>query len=601
MTLYRTKASFTKILLSKQTASSEVNLLPNKGYSLSSSIGEISSGSIHRTSNISSQLATDSSKVSKCQVSSEIQPQLHQPCSLRTVKRTNFYVNPSVSAEKGLTKAPLNRLIHAEGTVDIRTAVAKEKAGVHQRSPSSLFCPRPVFSPGELYLETSQGEREIFCYDIDLFLFPGDFSDPRPPEEADLIAEMTKSQCLDTSLLDNDPVTSDLLMQLFLSDLTPEEELNKLGGVSSSIAPPTSMDVDREMSAVSTASTPTSSLATVPQLPSPEPLVQSDSGACSEAPSPFGTLTNDATCDDIISTFMLSASPLECNDTSGFTDPLDNPFLTESTDFSDFLQDPCVLNNVSTMLTSINTTTSSSNNACSSPSFSLNVLPEFCSSPSPVGSNTDVHVNVTDTQTQDDISLFDLSHTPSIVPSFATAEVENLDIDFSAFCTDTLSLVPGSPDELTTDQLSVMLTQAQPQSASEHELNRSQATGSSSDEGFIESSPSPSASDQLSVQDNPVESPASNISRKRTASDVESDANDVIISAPDAKKTKLNRRQKNNVASQVSRAKRKAKNVAIFDRVGELESENAMLRIKEKELATEIERLKKLLVTRLSQ
>ena len=71
--------------------------------------------------------------------------------------------------------------------------------------------------------------------------------------------------------------------------------------------------------------------------------------------------------------------------------------------------------------------------------------------------------------------------------------------------------------------------------------------------------------------------------------------------APVTKKTKLSRRQKNNVASQVSRAKRKAKNTAMFDRVGELESENAMLRIKEKELTNEIERLKNILVHRLSK
>jgi hypothetical protein len=79
---------------------------------------------------------------------------------------------------------------------------------------------------------------------------------------------------------------------------------------------------------------------------------------------------------------------------------------------------------------------------------------------------------------------------------------------------------------------------------------------------------------------------------------LDSDAGD---GAPGAKKTKPSRRQKNNVASQVSRAKRRAKNSAMFDREGELESENAMLRIKEKELTDEIERLKNILVHRLSK
>ena len=423
-------------------------------------------------------------------------------------------------------------------------------------------------------------------------LFAGDFSDPRPPEEADVIVEMTKSQFLDTSVLDNDPATSDLLMQLFLSDLTPKEELNKLGAVSST-TPPTLLDVDHEKSVASTASTPMSSLATVPQLPSPEPLLQSDSSASSEAPSPADGNTSS---DDIISTLMLSASPLECNDTSGFTDPLDNPFLTECTDFSDFLQDPCVLN-VSTMLTSTNTTTSSSS---SSQSFSLNVSSDFSLSQSPIRSNTDIHDNISDTH---DLNLLDLSQTSSTVPSFDATELENLDIDFSVFSADTLSLVPGSPDELTTD-LSIMLTQAQPQSTPTtpgHEVSRDQPTtnSKSDDVSFESSTPSPSTvNDELSVHERPIGSPIADTPRKRTASDMESDTGN---SAPDPKKTKMTRRQKNNIASQVSRAKRKAKNVAMSDRVSELESENAMLRIQEKELTTEIERLKKLLVTRLSQ
>lgn len=420
-----------------------------------------------------------------------------------------------------------------------------------------------------------------------LLLFSGDLSDPRPPEEADVIAEMTKSQCLDTSVLDNDPATSHLLMQLFISDLTPEEELNKLGCVSS-LTPPTSLDVDHENSVVSTASTPTSSLATVPQLPSPEPLIKSDSGSSSEAPSPSlisGVQTDGNTSfDDVISTLVLSASPLECNDISGFTDPLDNPFLTEFTDFSDFLQDPCVLN-VSTMLTSTNNTVSSNN---SSPSFSLNVSSEFRPSLSHVGSNTDAHSNVPDTHTQDNLNLFNLPQTSSIIPSFNATELENLDIDFSTFCAD----------------VSVMLTQAQPQPTPTTpglEVSHDQPTTSSkSDVVFVESpTPSPAVSDQLSVQDHPVDSPVANTSRKRTASDVESNTDD---SAPaTTKKTKITRRQKNNMASQVSRAKRKAKNTAMLDRVSELESKNAMLRIQEKELTIEIERLKKLLVTRLSQ
>ena len=478
-----------------------------------------------------------------------------------------------------------------------------------------------------------------------LFHFIGNFSDPRPPEEADMIAEMAQSQLLDTSVHDNDPATTDLLMQLFLSDLTPEEELNKLGcglGVATT-TPPTMLDVDREQQSVnSTVSSPTSSLATVPQLPSPNPLM--DSGICSEAPSPSPSPIPDthvhtqqphdhgnaAICDDVISVLMTSASPLECTDSNGFSDPLDNPFLTESTDLSDFLQDP----SVSAMLSSSSNThtpspppshtTSTTINVCNSSNdsdttpFPLNLMSEFCLSQSP--SNTDVHVNLVDARTHNhsDLNLFDLSQNASLLPpSFDATEVENLDIDFSTFCADTFSLLPTTTnttttssdnDSITSEQLSVMLTQAAQQqeatsTSSTIDVGPPSVSNSNCDDVFMESSPSPStSSDQLSVVEPSVESPKTTKSRKRQASDLDldSDTGDGE-SAPDAKKTKFTRRQKNNVASQVSRAKRKAKNTAMFDRVGELESENAMLRIKEKELTNEIERLKSILVHRLSK
>ena len=457
-----------------------------------------------------------------------------------------------------------------------------------------------------------------------------------------MIAEMTQSQLLDTSVHDNDPATTDLLMQLFLSDLTPEEELSKLDGCGLGVAtttttPPTSLEVDREQQSVmSTVSLPTSSLvATVPQLPSPtNPLT--DSGISSEAPSrtptpgptsmhtpqPHDHGNNATICDDVISVLMSSASPLECTDSNGFSDPLDNPFLTESTDLSDFLQDP----SVSAMLSSSNTHTPSpppstnTTTVCNSDSdttpFPLNLMSEFGLSQSP--SNTDVHVNVLNTHTHDsDLNLFDLSQNASLLPpSFDVTEVENLDIDFSTFCSDTLSLLPTTTcnsdnDSITSEQLSVMLTQAQQQQAtastsSTVDLGPPSVSNSSCDDVFMESSPSPSTSstsDQLSVTELSVsdKTPKATKSRKRQASDLDSDTGDGGDGAPDTKKTKLSRRHKNNVASQVSRAKRKAKNTAMFDRVGELESENAMLRIKEKELTNEIERLKNILVHRLSK
>ena len=236
-------------------------------------------------------------------------------------------------------------------------------------------------------------------------------------------------------------------------------------------------------------------------------------------------------------------------------------------------------------------------------------MSEFDLSQSPLGntgaSTSHVLVNTVDTHTHDsDLNLFDLSQNASLLPpSFDATEAENLDIDFSAFCADTLSLLPttGPDSDVTSKQLSVILTQAQQMTSTSStvDLGPPSVSSSNCDDVFIESSPSPSTtSDQLSVTELSVKTPKATKSQKRPASDLDSDTGD---SAPDAKKTKLTRREKNNVASQVSRAKRKAKNTAMFDRVGELESENAMLRIQEKELTNEIERLKKLLVHRLSQ
>lgn len=61
------------------------------------------------------------------------------------------------------------------------------------------------------------------------------------------------------------------------------------------------------------------------------------------------------------------------------------------------------------------------------------------------------------------------------------------------------------------------------------------------------------------------------------------------------------RRDKNNKASQVSRAKRKKGRKNMAGRVGELEEENESLRVQEKELTVEIEKMKKLLLDRLTQ
>lgn len=91
--------------------------------------------------------------------------------------------------------------------------------------------------------------------------------------------------------------------------------------------------------------------------------------------------------------------------------------------------------------------------------------------------------------------------------------------------------------------------------------------------------------------------------RKRKASETES----LAASPSQAKKQKMVkdekyhiRRQKNNVASQISRAKRRAKHVDMFSRVKELEETNARLKAQISEMEAEAARLRKSLVTKLA-
>lgn len=62
----------------------------------------------------------------------------------------------------------------------------------------------------------------------------------------------------------------------------------------------------------------------------------------------------------------------------------------------------------------------------------------------------------------------------------------------------------------------------------------------------------------------------------------------------------IERRKKNNVASQVSRAKRRQKSSELFAKEKELEKQNAELKIKVEEMTKEAEKLRKLLIMQLA-
>ncbi len=96
---------------------------------------------------------------------------------------------------------------------------------------------------------------------------------------------------------------------------------------------------------------------------------------------------------------------------------------------------------------------------------------------------------------------------------------------------------------------------------------------------------------------NVVPSSPSPLERKRLSS---SDTIEPPVTKKPSLEKYVERRKKNNTASQVSRAKRRRRNVDLFVREKQLEEENAKLRIKAEEMSKEAERLKKLLIEQLA-
>lgn len=123
------------------------------------------------------------------------------------------------------------------------------------------------------------------------------------------------------------------------------------------------------------------------------------------------------------------------------------------------------------------------------------------------------------------------------------------------------------------------------------------STSFSSPTPSLTSSPTPSLTSTEDIKDIPPASiPEANNRKRRVSSTVDDDL------SPVSKESKQSeRRRKNNVASQVSRAKRRNRTSNLFAREKELEVENARLKLQVEEMSQEAERLRKLLVNRLAQ
>lgn len=90
--------------------------------------------------------------------------------------------------------------------------------------------------------------------------------------------------------------------------------------------------------------------------------------------------------------------------------------------------------------------------------------------------------------------------------------------------------------------------------------------------------------------------------RKRKMSSVTDDDDETTPPAKiSSKDREIEKRKKNNVASQVSRARKRSKVKGLCEREKELEVQNAELRLKVEEMTKEAERLRALLVTQLAK
>lgn len=260
-------------------------------------------------------------------------------------------------------------------------------------------------------------------------------------------------------------------------------------------------------------------------------------------------------------TSPLEVSPsasLECMNNSNYADPLDNPFLIEFTDLTQLLNSSLTDTNVPDSPLDFNT-------------LSPVISPVF-----PSGDTVDPSHDLGLLNLTDSSHLFSLTTTVSEIEngtsSSKTVDHKEFDIDLACLSSNDLNTLLNTPDGFSTDQLSLLLSQTQDLSSD------------------VSSDSNPSS---------PV-SQTSKKTQKRKASEVDSDDGGARESQRKKKKY-LVRRQKNNEASRVSRAKRREKHSTIFTRVTDLEEENARLRVDVKQLEVETEKLKKLLVERLSR
>lgn len=252
-----------------------------------------------------------------------------------------------------------------------------------------------------------------------------------------------------------------------------------------------------------------------------------------------------------------------------FTDPMDDPMLSNFTDISSLLQDGC-------------------------PLLSAAAEPEPCDCLDRTPATAEQHevavldsskLSVTEDKTLDLSECIELLTSSPSQFSNTTTTLTNTTPSSSIASSSSSSSIPSPADSLQTSLLlcnfdfSANLLQQQ--------------------ETFVAQSAQISGEDQRKRKSLPsAEASPETTKRLRLSSSSSSSASASEPTTSDVDKQKT-RRDRNNKACQVSRAKRRQHRLEMSQQVGRLEAENERLRQQESELAVEIEKMKNLLLARL--
>lgn len=378
--------------------------------------------------------------------------------------------------------------------------------------------------------------------------FDSDFANPRPPEG--LQVAPTDAELRDTPLALDDPVQPTLI-QLFLSELQSHAPCDPLTLEDSDLNLTGLGELELEQECNDSGSSPTSS----------------------------------------VTSYSVPTSPptLECMPQDLFNDPMDDPFLSSFTDIS-VLQESFPLlsggmDNRSLLDCNVNieVVKSSESSVDSTQQKLLNLaecidLLNTSSSSSRLPSTSPAVATPSASPVSPAVSTSSSPETPHQTALFLC------DFDFSAISTECLTNLVSTTDS-TLLSAAVQQTPTSPLHQAHPTSHETTPTGCSGNQATSKNPRKRESPEQIAPE---------------SSSKVVLVSSESLETGSSVDKHKI-RRIKNNKASQVTRAKRRQRRKNMEERVGELEEENERMREQEKELTVEIEKMKKLLLDKLTK